>query len=443
MVDKKGVKYLVPSFLAVTAVVTGLNGGLSSAKALVPDFSPAYAADTKTTAKATKDKKTDTSSSNKTTPYKASGDLSKCADGTYYGNGQGYAGNIKVKVVIKDHEMKSIDVVEVEADDAPYVARAKGVISAMLKTQSLNVDTVSGATYSSNGIIKAVEDAINQAQGKGAAKTESGKKSPKAVKHDSSLDGQTYKDGVYTGTARGYAGNITVKVTIKNGKITSIVITKNEADDEPYLNQAKAVIKAIIKTQSTKVDAVSGATYSSNGIIKAVENALKKAVVKKDNSKEDAEEEPAPATPALPVVPDDSDDSDNEYTGEGLYVDGVYTGFARAYKGFMYVSVTVAGERITAIDITQTQDDEPYLTCAKTLINKIISRQTTEGIDAVSGATYSSNGILNSVNKALEKALKPVTSEEPETSETDNSSDSSSGNDSTDDGEGSSQEDEK
>ena len=410
MIDKKGAKYLVPSLLAVTAVVTGLNGGLSSAKALVPDFSPAYAAETKT-GKATKVKKTDDSSSKTTESYKATGDLSKCADGTYYGNGRGYAGNIKVKVVIKDHEMKSIDVVEVEADDAPYVARAKGVISAMLKTQSLSVDTVSGATFSSNGIIKAVEDAINQAQGKGAAQTAGSKKASKTVKHDSSLDGKTYKDGVYTGTAKGYAGNITVKVTIKDGKIADIVITKNEADDEPYLNKAKGVISMIIKTQSTKVDAVSGATYSSNGIIKAVEKALKKAVVKKDTSKTDTDDETEQDTPAAPVVPDVKDE---EYTGEGLYVDGVYTGFARAYKGFMYVSVTIAGERITAIDITKTQDDEPYLTSAKSIINRIITKQTTEGIDAVSGATYSSNGILNSVSKALAKALKPITSEEPE-----------------------------
>ena len=72
----------------------------------------------------------------------------------------------------------------------------------------------------------------------------------------------------------------------------------------------------------------------------------------------------------------------------------------------MYVSVLIENSRITSIDITKTQDDELFLTKAKTLIKTIISRQTTEGVDAVSGATYSSNGILDSVKKALDKARK-------------------------------------
>ncbi len=192
---------------------------------------------------------------------------------------------------------------------------------------------------------------------------------------------------------------------ISGGKITKISVINNEGDDKPYLDKAsKGVIARILSAQNTKVDAVSGATYSSNGIIEAVENALKKAVVKSD-----ADDPQNPDTPDKPDTPDTPDEPDTP--AEGLYVDGTYEGFARGYKGFMYVSVLIESSRIKSIDVTRTQDDEPYISMAKKLIDKIIAKQTTDGVDAVTGATYSSNGILDSVKKALDKALKPDTSE--------------------------------
>ena len=81
------------------------------------------------------------------------------------------------------------------------------------------------------------------------------------------------EDGVYQGTGTGYRGNITVAVTIKDKQITSIEIL-SASDDEPFFGRAKGLIDQIIKKQSTKVDTVSGATYSSKGIISAVKNAL-------------------------------------------------------------------------------------------------------------------------------------------------------------------------
>lgn len=86
----------------------------------------------------------------------------------------------------------------------------------------------------------------------------------------------TYTDGTYTGTAMGYADYITVEVTVSNGVISNIEITSH--DDTPdYIEVAEDVINDIISTNSTDVDAVSGATYSSNGIIDAVKDALSNA----------------------------------------------------------------------------------------------------------------------------------------------------------------------
>ena len=405
MKGKSGLHCMIPSLLIIAAVIFTLNTGFPSPEALAAGNTASAAVKQPSLKTATKTLKKDTGSKKSTSPYKAKGDLSKCADGTYYGSARGYAGNIRVRVVIKDHKMISIDVVEVEADDAPYVAKAKkGVISAMLKTQSLSVDAVSGATYSSNGIIKAVENAIAKASGKSVNDKKSGAKKKKpSRKHDTSLDGSKFRDGVYTGTGTGFNGRITVSVTISGGKITKISVINNEGDDKPYLDKAsKGVVARILSTQNTKVDAVSGATYSSNGIIEAVEKALKKAAIKPGT--DDPKDPEMPTEPDKPSEPDTPSGPDEPE--DGLYIDGTYEGFARGFKGFMYVSVLIENSRITSIDITKTQDDEPFLTKSKTLIMTIISRQTTEGVDAVSGATYSSNGILDSVKKALDKARK-------------------------------------
>lgn len=85
-----------------------------------------------------------------------------------------------------------------------------------------------------------------------------------------------YKDGTYEGSATGYSGQMTVSVTVSCCKISEINIV-DTGDDEEYLIDAKDVIPQIIEKQSTEVDAVSGATHSSKGIINAVAKALESA----------------------------------------------------------------------------------------------------------------------------------------------------------------------
>ena len=87
-----------------------------------------------------------------------------------------------------------------------------------------------------------------------------------------------YNDGEYTGTGGGYSNIITVKVTILNDKIISIVITEHEESD--YGTAFTDIPKRIIDSQSTNVDIVSGATWSSKGVIQGVGEALRKALRK-------------------------------------------------------------------------------------------------------------------------------------------------------------------
>lgn len=86
-----------------------------------------------------------------------------------------------------------------------------------------------------------------------------------------------YADGTYTGEAQGYGGTVAVELTVENGKITDLTITSAEKEDTAYLDAASAVIDSILEQQSTDVDTVSGATFSSNGILHAAEDALRKA----------------------------------------------------------------------------------------------------------------------------------------------------------------------
>ncbi|OBR91402.1 putative electron transport protein YccM [Clostridium ragsdalei P11] len=90
-----------------------------------------------------------------------------------------------------------------------------------------------------------------------------------------------YKDGTYTGTGTGFRGGTTkVSVTIKNGKITDTQTVSTEDTPRFYQNVESTLPSEIISTQSTSVDAVSGATYSSKGFTDAVQNALNQAVEK-------------------------------------------------------------------------------------------------------------------------------------------------------------------
>lgn len=88
-----------------------------------------------------------------------------------------------------------------------------------------------------------------------------------------------YQDGEWVGTALGYNANITVSVTIANGMITDISVLET-ADDEPYFDWAQEdILPNIINSQSVEVDSVSGATFSSEGLKDAVNNALAQAMI--------------------------------------------------------------------------------------------------------------------------------------------------------------------
>ena len=317
------------------------------------------------------------------------------ADGVYEGEGIGFGGLTRVSVEVSGQQITAINILS-QSDDASFFNRAKAVIDEILEAQTLDVDTVSGATFSSRGIINAVKNALTGVQDNSeAGNVHSGAQAASGSSSSiSKVDetANTYKDGIYEGTGTGFGGEMKVQVTIREGKIAAIEILENK-DGSSYMEKASALIDTILSTQSTNVDTVSGASYSSAGIIQAVRNALSKA----SGSADDADS--------------DGKDGQETITGTVPYKEGIYYGTAEGYSGDVSVAVVIQDQTIKAILVTETSDDEEFFNRAMEVVKNIVKKQNTE-VDLVSGATYSSNGLLNAVKQALQQAEKATNGED-------------------------------
>lgn len=312
------------------------------------------------------------------------------ADGTYEGSANGFSGKIKVSVVIKNQTIRSINILS-NSDDAAFFNRAKeGVTASILAKQSTDVDTVSGATYSSRGIINAVKDALSSSDGE---------EQTVVAKGDFALN-----DGYYEGTGNGFAGPVKLFIEIKDKSIIGIYIVKT-SDDAGFFNRAKeGVTASILEKQSTDVDTVSGATYSSRGIIEAVSNAMEAAKKAKkgetDTETEDDTEKPdtSKASSYYGVVVCNPDES------------GAFT----AYN--LHVKVMFQNGKIIAVSDVYGDGDsqnDTYITKAVSgsskhpgVVTQIVNKNGIDGVDTVSGATCTSKAVLHAVDVVVKAAAK-------------------------------------
>ena len=347
-------------------------------------------------------------------------------DGTYQGSGTGFGGTITVQVTVSGGKITAVDILSASGETGSYFASAQGVVSKVLSSQSPNVDAVSGATYSSNGIIQAVQNALSQA-GNSDSATPTPTPTPKPAKKPKKDTSVSYKDGVYEGQAEGFDGTVTVKVTIKNGKIKKI--SNTNTDTPEFFNKAWKTIKSnVISRQSTsEIDTVSGATFSSNGILGALSQALSKA---DQSGTTDSKEEDITPTPT--TVPDETvtpipteipqptktpDNPSDEQPVVNLLKDGTYTGSAMGYSGQVNITLTIKDGKITEVTNTNSDTRSFFNKAWRSIQPKILEKQSTEGIDTVSGATFSSMGILDASKIALEQAknteVQPSVTPEP------------------------------
>ena len=191
--------------------------------------------------------------------------------------------------------------------------------------------------------------------------------------------------------------------------------------DRKFLdNAANEIISDIISTQSTDVSAVSGATYSSRGIIDAVEEAIGDQLAasasqsteaateassgsrsKKNRVEKTTESDSQSGDQSGEKTTEGSEDnsfsngnSGSNSNSDGKYADGTYTGSGSGFRGTTSVSVKVEGGVITDITVTSYQDDRQFFTRAESgVISEILSAQSIN-VSTVSGATFSSNSII-------------------------------------------------
>ena len=290
-------------------------------------------------------------------------------DGEYEGTATGYGGPLTVRITIKDGKLTDIKVIS-QTETPEYFNKAKAVIDKILSSGSVDVDSVSGATISSNAIKKAVADALHKAGSKQKAKISIAKNDVSKANSRRANAGGTFsiantnlKDGVYAGTGQGFNGPISVRVTVSGGNVVNVEIL-SYSDDAPYFNRAKAVISKMIGKQGSSIDTVSGATYSSRGIIDAVRDALSKAGIsdinianKPDNS----------GNSNTPENGNGTNPSVNPETGEPSYVDealrrhypkdklkdGEYTGIGIGYNnpGGIKTYITVKDGEIVDVRV--------------------------------------------------------------------------------------------
>lgn len=199
--------------------------------------------------------------------------------------------------------------------------------------------------------------------------------------------GGNFQNGIYTGTGEGYRGKVTVTVKVADGKITELVLD-DYADGKSYMERAKnRIFQEMISRQNTDVDAVSGATYSSNGLIEAVNKAL-------GNDEGEGKK------------PEQEESEDKQsFIEAGRFqnlTDGIYTGSADAFRGDVEVQVTVEKQKVTDISILSYCDTEEYFFRAAPAVIEQMKAEQSLNVDAVSGATYSSNGVIHAVANALE-----------------------------------------
>ena len=342
-------------------------------------------------------------------------DLASCADGVYEGSGRGFQnGKTTVQVTIKDHKITAINVVS-NQDTPSYFSRASALINTIIQKQSTSVDTVSGATYSSRGIIEAVRNALKRAAGQevsdnfaGSSGTTGGSGSVSIAVSETP---QEMADGTYTGSGQGFGGVTTVSVTISGGKIASVEVTEHH-DTPEYFSRASVLCGQIVSNNGVSgLDAVSGATFSSRGILEAASNAIAKAAVNNagsDQSQSDTQQTDTQSGGNQTENTDSGDqDTPADYEkGKFPYADGVYTGTGDGFGGEISVSVAIENHTLRSVTILSAdQETDTFFSKARSVLSSVINGQTTD-VATVSGATYSSCGILEAIRDALAQAEK-------------------------------------
>lgn len=273
---------------------------------------------------------------------------------------KGFGGDVTVTLIVDGDDIVSVTAVgasETQGIGSNAIDQLPALIA---DADSADVDGVSGATITSNAIKTAVRAALGiESAEEPAAPAE------EPAKETSAKPAEPAPEGALTATAKGFGGDVTVTVVVEGDDIVSV--TAVGADETPGIgsNALEQLPGKIAEADSTDVDGVSGATYTSDAIKKAVEEAL------------------ASKGAAAPAA------------------EGALTGTAKGFGGDVTVTVTVDGDDILTVEAVGA-DETPGIgsNAIEQLPVKIVEADSTE-VEVISGATYTSKAIIEAVNAAL------------------------------------------
>ena len=291
-------------------------------------------------------------------------DLDSVEDGVYSGSADGYSGPISVEVTVEGGEITDVKVLS--HSDSPGISdpAIEEVPAAMVAGNTTEVEVVSGATFTSTGIINAVNIALTGEAGEAseAPVVDEGEED-----EDIEASDNVFLDGTYTETVEGHNGPMTVEVVVEGNVITSVVVLEHEETDglaDPALEDVPA---AIIARNGTDVDVVSSATVTSEAVIKAVEKALGLGAKVR----------------------------------AATYNDGTYEATVDAVHGPLSVEVTVADGEISDVVVTEHSETEGLTDPAVTDLPAEMVETNSTDVDVVSGATLTSKAVKSAVDEAL------------------------------------------
>ncbi len=215
-----------------------------------------------------------------------------------------------------------------------------------------------------------------------------------------------YTPGTYEWEEQGFGGAVKASVTVDDKNITDLVLT-GEGETPEIGGKALSALKTeILKNQTTEVDSVSGATITSEAVKTAVANSL--ALARGESVEAETEAETAPAA----VVT------------EGTYAPGSYTAEVRGMKA-MKITTTFDAESITDIQVDHEETEGIGAPVVDSMREQILAIQGL-GLDAVSGATLTSNAMIEGVSECVRQAggdvdallaIKPAEKEKEEDQE--------------------------
>lgn len=182
--------------------------------------------------------------------------------GEYEATAQGFAGAVTVKVTVDEEKVTAVTVTGENETPALGGAAIEGYNASLIGVADADaVDATAGATVTSNAVKEALAKALAEAKGE-------------AVVSDAAV---AFTAGTYTGTAKGYNGPVEVSVTFSDSAVTAIEVGANKETDHVGNVAFEPVIADILAANGTGVDGVSGATFSSNAIRNAVNDAAEQA----------------------------------------------------------------------------------------------------------------------------------------------------------------------